>query len=152
MHFIIVGDAFPGNEHLVDELIHDINEMGLNTDVSYLGYRMDIPEVLHSLDIFVLPSILPDPLPTVILEAMAASKPVVATAHGGALEMVVAEKTGSIIPWDDEVEASKVLMKLVSDPGLRKKMGEEGRKRVFEKFSKESFESKYISLFEKIER
>ncbi|RZL52038.1 MAG: glycosyltransferase [Pedobacter sp.] len=73
--FVIAGDAYPGNEHLVDKLVNRIENENLKKAIHYIGYRTDIPNILNSLDVFVLPSTSPDPFPTVILEAMASSKP-----------------------------------------------------------------------------
>jgi glycosyltransferase involved in cell wall biosynthesis len=99
------------------------------------------------MDIFILPSILPDPFPTVILEAMAAEKPVVATAHGGALEMIASGKTGFHIPHNSAKEAAGVLEKLISDKGLIKRMGKEARKRVLKKFSLSAYDKKILDIF-----
>ena len=148
VHFVIVGDAYPGTEHLVTEMEEKIKNSGLQTQVSYLGFRRDIPEILNALDIFVLPSILPDPFPTVILEAMAAAKPVVATAHGGANEMIVEEETGFLVPWDNAEAAAKPISELVENNAMRKEMGEMGRSRVLDKFSPESFRRNFLRLFE----
>ncbi|MCL6258964.1 glycosyltransferase family 4 protein [Aquiflexum sp. TKW24L] len=148
IHFVIVGDAYPGTEILVAEMKEKIEKTGLQPHVSYLGFRKDIPEILKTLDIFVLPSILPDPFPTVILEAMASGKPVVATAHGGANEMVLEGETGFLIPWDDAESAAATISALVNDEVLRKEMGDKGRSRVLKKFSPEAFQKKFISLFE----
>ncbi len=138
--FVMVGDAFPGYEYLYDEIDALKKELGLEADVIDLGYRTDIPRILQTLDVFVLPSILPDPLPTVILEAMASGKPVVATAHGGALEMVVNGETGFHMPFDDPEAAAEILDTLVQDEVIRGKFGEAGRQRVQASFSLEQYE------------
>lgn len=148
IHFVLVGDAYPGTEHLVDEMKEKIQKTGLQDHVCYLGFRKDIPEILKALDIFVLPSILPDPFPTVILEAMASGKPVVATAHGGANEMILEGETGLLIPWDDAESAAASISALVKNEVLRKEMGEKGRSRVLDKFSPEAFQRNFIRLFE----
>jgi glycosyltransferase involved in cell wall biosynthesis len=147
VHFVVVGDAYPGTEHLVAEMEEKIEKSGLPSYVSYLGFRRDIPEILNSLDIFVLPSILPDPFPTVILEAMASGKPVIATAHGGAKEMILDGKSGYLIPWDDAKSAAATISALIKDEGLRKKMGGKSRSRVLETFSPEAFQRNFIKLF-----
>ncbi|MCS4435668.1 glycosyltransferase family 4 protein [Aquiflexum gelatinilyticum] len=148
VHFVIVGDAYPGTEHLVTEMEEKVKNSGLQTHVSYLGFRRDIPEILQAFDIFVLPSILPDPFPTVILEAMASGKPVVATAQGGAKEMIVKGETGFLIPWDNAGSASEAISDLVNKKEMREKMGEKGRSRVLEKFSPEAFKKNFQRLFE----
>jgi len=148
IHFLIVGDAYPGTEHFVTELLEKIEFLGLEGHITYLGYREDIPAILRSLDIFVLPSVQPDPLPTVILEAMASSKPVVATNHGGACEMIIPNQTGYLIPWDNVEVGAQFIGKLVSEEDQREEMGEKGKERVLDKFSQETFQRNFIRLFE----
>lgn len=150
VHFVVVGDAYPGTEHLVIEMKEKIEKSELQHHVSYLGFRRDIPEILNALDIFVLPSILPDPFPTVILEAMASGRPVIATAHGGAKEMILEGRTGYLIPWDDAESAARTISFLLENEPMRTEMGEKGRVRVLDKFSPEAFQSKFINLFENV--
>jgi glycosyltransferase involved in cell wall biosynthesis len=141
-HFILVGDPFPGYEPILEEIRNEIRDKGLESKVNYLGFRDDIPKVMAALDVFVLPSILPDSFPTVILEAMAAAKPVVATRSGGASEMVLEGETGFLIPISSVEKGVEALQKLIQDPDLRQKMGEAGRKRVLKEFGLEAFEEK----------
>lgn len=143
-HFVLVGDPFPGYEYILEEIREKIRSRKLETRVSYLGFRKDIPEVMASLDIFVLPSVLPDSFPTVILEAMAAGKPVIATKSGGASEMVLEGETGFLIPINEVSAGTKAISTLIENPSLRNSMGESGRQRVLENFSLESFEQKII--------
>ena len=147
LSFVVAGDAFPGSEHLVTEMQQKIKALGLEKQVHTLGFRTDVPEILASLDIFVLPSILPDPLPTVILEAMASGKPVVATARGGAREMVKDTETGYLIPWDDASNAAGMMLPLIEKKELRLEMGSKGRKRVLEYFSLEAFRRNMLQRF-----
>jgi glycosyltransferase involved in cell wall biosynthesis len=148
LHFVIVGDPYPGTEEYIDEMNQKIKNLGLVDQVSFLGFRKDIPTVLNSLDIFVLPSTLPDPFPTVILEAMASAKAVVATAHGGSLEMIQDGVTGYLIPWDNVEDSAKKLSCLIADNNLRSEMGKLGRERVLGNFSTQAFNSNFISLFD----
>lgn len=141
-HFVLVGDPFPGYEPILEEVKREIRDKRLENRVTYLGFREDIPEVMASLDIFVLPSILPDSFPTVILEAMAAGKPLVATRSGGASEMVVDGETGFLIPIGDEEQGTNALEKLLSDNSLRQEMGKKGQLRVLTTYSLEAFEEK----------
>ncbi len=142
VHFALVGDPFDGYENILDHILEKIKSSGLEHRVSYLGFRSDIPAVLQAFDIFVLPSILPDPLPTVVLEAMAAGKPVVATKPGGSEEMVVDSKTGFLIPMTSVSLGAEAIEKLISDPDLVKDFGISGQARVLTEFSLEAFEEK----------
>lgn len=140
VRFVLAGDTYPGYEYLQDELNEIIKAEGLGNVVFDLGFRSDIPNILKGLDIFVLPSISPDPLPTVVLEAMASGRPVIATSHGGALEMVDDFNTGILIPWDDSKIAADYISHLVRDQDARKKMGAAGEQRVLDLFSKKQYD------------
>lgn len=144
--FIMAGDAFPGNEHLVEELNANIKGLQLEQKVFNIGYRTDIVNILNALDIFVLPSIQPDPFPTVILEAMSAGKPVIATNHGGAPEMIEDGKSGLLIPVADAGKAAEKACLLIENELLRKEMGIKARERVQEVFSKEAFEKGILGV------
>lgn len=141
-HFVFVGDPFPGYEPILEELKKGIEEKGMGSRVSYLGFREDIPEIMAALDIFVLPSNLPDSFPTVILEAMASGKPVVATRSGGASEMILDGETGFLIPIGSIENGREALEKLILHPELRQSFGEAGRQRVLREYSLEAFEEK----------
>jgi glycosyltransferase involved in cell wall biosynthesis len=135
----MAGDAFPGYEYLYDAIHSLTQKLGLEDSVTNLGFRLDIPEILSGLDIFVLPSILPDPLPTTVLEGMAAVKPVVATRQGGATEMVIEGETGFLIPWENPQEAVLVFEKLIESAELREKLGKAGQQRVNDYFNEEKY-------------
>ncbi|MCW3088215.1 MAG: group 1 glycosyl transferase [Sediminibacterium sp.] len=148
LRFVMIGDAFPGYEYLYQELAILKQEENIEGVVHDLGYRTDVAELLQGFDILVLPSTQPDPFPTVVLEAMAAAKPVVATAHGGALEMVDNGSTGILIPPDNAYEAALCMEKLVTGAQERQRMGEAGRKKVLAVYSLAAFENKLIKILE----
>lgn len=145
--FVIAGDAYPGNEQLVDKMVDRIKIELPQQSIFYIGYRTDIPNILKSIDIFVLPSILPDPFPTVILEAMASAKPVVATNHGGALEMVAHMETGIIIPHDNAEKSANEILKLITSGEKISSMGKLGSERINKLFSLEKFRESILKLF-----
>jgi glycosyltransferase involved in cell wall biosynthesis len=149
IHFVMAGDAFPGYEYLYKELEQLITDKQVQQCMSTLGFRKDIPNILGALDLFVLPSILPDPLPTVVLEAMASSKAVVATSHGGALEMVIEGETGIFIPPDDITVSAQKISSLIASDKLTS-MGKKGRQRVLENFSYQKFEAELIERIKEV--
>ena len=150
LKFIMVGDAFSGYEYLYDEIKGRIKFHQLEEDVIDLGYREDIARILHDLDIFILPSIQPDPLPTTIIEAMSSGKPVIATNHGGAPEMLKEGETGFLIPWNNAVEAASKIDALIVDDSLRERMGDAGKLRVKEVFSLKKHEQEFLKLINAI--
>ncbi|MBD8488658.1 glycosyltransferase family 4 protein [Echinicola sp. CAU 1574] len=150
IHFVMVGDAFEGYEYLYDEIKNKIKSNGLEGKVTDLGYRTDVPEIMSGFDIFMLPSILPDPLPTTVLEAMAAGKPVIATNHGGAKEMVLERETGYLVPWDNVPQAASAFEQLIEDENLRITLGNAGQQRVIKDFSIEAYIKNMGEIFQSI--
>ncbi|OYZ00886.1 MAG: hypothetical protein B7Y37_08270 [Sphingobacteriia bacterium 28-36-52] len=146
----MVGDAFPGNEYLYGNINRLKTELNLVEAVSDLGYQTDIPAILAQLDIFVLPSILPDPFPTVVLEAMAAGKAIVATNHGGATEMIESGKEGLLIPWNNAKAAAAIMEPIINDAAQRKAMGIAAAKKVRAEFSLEAFEERIVQLLSNV--
>ncbi len=152
-HFVLVGDPFPGYEYIQDEIRFAIIEKGLSEKVIDLGFRTDIPKILAASDIFVLPSILPDSFPTVILEAMASGKPIVATRSGGASEMVLDGETGFLIPIGEVEKGVEGISKLIENEVMRLEMGKAGRFRVLKEYSLKAFEEKVkIHLWQHLRR
>jgi len=147
LKFVMVGDVFPGYEYLYDELEKTKIQLGISHLVVDLGYRRDIPQILSALDVFVLPSILPDPLATVVLEAMAAGKPVAATAHGGVVEIIQNNISGVLIPWNDAYKASEIIGRLIVDKPLRSTLGRNSVERVLTFFSQEAYFQNLEKIF-----
>ena len=146
--FLMVGDAFPGYEYLYDEINEKIKKLGLEEEVIQLRFRQDIPDIFAALDIFILPSILPDPFPTVILEAMHASKPIIATAQGGAMEMIENNSTGYHIPIEDADAAIEIILPILKNQNRREDFGVRGQQRVTQEFSVEKYAQKISSVLE----
>jgi len=144
--FVIAGDAYPGNEHLVDKLVTRIENENLKNAIYYIGYRTDIPNILNSLDVFVLPSTSPDPFPTVILEAMASSKPVIATGHGGACEMIADNETGLLIPFDNAQQSAGKILKLITNKKRLSEMGKLAKVRIETLFSLKMFTKSILNI------
>ncbi|EKB50806.1 glycosyltransferase family 4 protein [Cecembia lonarensis] len=140
--FLLVGDPYPGYENLLEEVGDFIQDNGLGKHVMDLGFRSDVPEILKCTNVFVLPSVLPDSFPTVVLEAMASALPVVATKSGGAVEMLEEGQSGYLIEIDDIVMGSQRINYLLSHPEAAKAMGKKGRDRVLNNFSYGQFAQK----------
>lgn len=140
--FVMVGDPYPGYESIAADIREFVKRNALEDSVFNLGYRSDIPCILAATDIFVLPSTLPDSFPTVILEAMAAGKPVVATKSGGAEEMVLDGETGFLFDIEDQETCREKISILVENSDLRAQLGKSGKNRVVVEYNLESFQDK----------
>ena len=146
---IIAGDSYPGYEHLQKRLVEKVEKHGLQYRVLFLGFINNIPNFLKYSDIFVLPSILPDPLPGVVLEAMAAKLPVISINHGGAIEMVIPDKTGILVPPNNKYELSKAIAKLILNDNLRKNMGLAGFKHLCNHYTLQKYNVNILKFYKK---
>jgi glycogen(starch) synthase len=117
-------------------LERQINRLGLTGRVRLLGYRTDVPSLIAACDVFVLPS-LSEPFGLVLLEAMSLSKPVVATAAGGALEIVVPKQTGLLVPPQQPEDLADAIHAVLSNPATANTMGRNGKRRFEEYFTAE---------------
>jgi sugar transferase (PEP-CTERM/EpsH1 system associated) len=138
---VIVGDG-PAKDKLEKQSVG----LGIDRNVLFLGPRLDIPELLKLFDIYVLPS-LSEGLPMVLLEAMAAGCPVIATNVGGVPTMIKHGENGSLIePKNHKVLASEII-RLLSDKKLRNRYSKNGLNLFREKFSADIMTRKYEQLY-----
>jgi glycosyltransferase involved in cell wall biosynthesis len=138
--FMIVGDG-----PLKDELTDQAKYLGLQSNLTFTGFRKDIPHLLKAMDIFTLMSLW-EGFGIVLIEAMACSLPVVATNVGPIPEVVIHNETGLLIEPEKPKEISKALIRMLENPQLIRQFGANGRKRVEAHFTAE----KMIENLEKI--
>lgn len=110
--------------------------LGLREEIEFVGFVADVTGFLASIDLFVLPSLF-EGLGVAALEAMAAGRPVVATEVGGLSELVEDRRTGLLVPPGDAHALARAIRELVSDDSLMLELGENGRRRVAERFTME---------------
>ncbi len=102
---------------------------------------------LNFFDIFVLPSTNPDPLPTVVLEAMSAGKPVIGYRHGGVKEMVIDEFNGLLVNVKNTKLLSEAICILSDDSDKRKLYGDRSLQRQRELYSISGFITNVEELY-----
>lgn len=133
---VLAGEEHDGNGSYPTALRKLIAENDLERDVTLLGFVPDVAALMRSLDVFVLPSHL-EALPVSVLEAMAAARPVVATAVGGVPELVVDGETGTLVPPRDPSRLADAIGELAVNPELRARFGRNARERVVQRFSEQ---------------
>ncbi len=148
--FVIVGDVVPGEEELRHRLQEMARRLGLEGKVVWAGYRKDAPQVMAALDVLVLASTSPEPFGRVIIEAMATAKPVIATAHGGPLEIVRDGETGFLVTPRDPQHMAEAMIRLGEDPELRRRMGEAGLERIYGVYTLEKHIVAFEQLYEEV--
>jgi len=142
VRFLIVGDG-PQKENLTKI----IQEKGLSETIFMLGHREDIPEIMASFNILVHPSFANEGVPQSIVQAMAMGVPVIASDIKSLSEVVTDGKTGLLSPRKDSGKLAKRIILLLKNKELMRKMGNNGRKFVVEKFSMERMISSIENLY-----
>jgi len=127
--FVIVGDG-----ELREMLERQIRDKHLERHIFLAGFRADARELTKGFDIFALSSIV-EGMCAALIDAMAASKPAVATDAGAVSEVMVDGDTGFLVPPRDHVEMAARLVTLLKDAGLRSRMGGAALARVREMFT-----------------
>jgi glycosyltransferase involved in cell wall biosynthesis len=133
VQYVIIGGEIEGNTEYAKNLYELAVNLKLDGIVHFAGWRYgpeDMPHVYAAMDVLVLASTSPEPFGLVILEAMAAAKPVIATNHGGPKEICADGETAVLIPPGDPEKLADAILLLIQNPTIARKMGEAGRKRV----------------------
>ena len=147
----LAGGVFPGEEWRLDELDKRIASSSVVSQIHRIDYYDKTSELYNMFDIFVLPSIKPDSLPTVVLEAMACSKPVVGYNNGGIAEMVVDDKSGCLVKPNSPQELSNAISLLLDSSEKREKFGRVGYQRQKELFSLESYIKNFSEFYDNLQ-
>jgi len=139
--------AMIGDGALRDPVRSLLDGAGLSEIAWLPGDREDVPELLQSMDIFVLPS-LAEGISNTILEAMASGLPVVATDVGGNSELVEPDKTGFLVPRSNPVALAHAIKHYIDDPDLRRLHGERARRRCEDEFSIDTMVLRYQEVYD----
>jgi glycosyltransferase involved in cell wall biosynthesis len=138
-----------GEGELRDDLTRLIHELGLERHVLLPGFRPDVLSLLKTFDVFVMPSIT-EGLGTSILDAMACSRPVVASAVGGIPEVVETEVTGVLVPPRDATALGAAIVRLLRDPAHASHLARAGRARVEARFTADRMVLETLAVYERL--
>ena len=148
--FRVVGSPLFG-EHEYEQSLHALaRELGIASQVEFLGFREDVPAVLAETDVVVHASTLGEPFGQVVIEGMAAGKPVIATDGGALPEIVEDGKTGLLVPMDDAPALAAAVTRLLNDPALARSLGRAGQQRVQDRFTIRHTVAKVEALYEQM--
>lgn len=142
--FVLAGDG-----PLRAELEAEARDLGVAGRCVFLGQRADVPALLATADLFVLPSLF-EGLPVSVLEAMAAERPVVATAIGGTDEAITTEESGLLVPPRDPAALASAIRRLQADPAFARQLGVAARARVERAFSSEATAREVMRVYDEV--
>ena len=144
VHALFIGDGA-----LKAELQAQVNRLNLGEHIHFLGSRHDVPELLAASDLFVLPSLW-EGLSIALLEAMAASKPIVGTAVSGTTQVMIPDKTGLIVPPGDSQALANAITDLLSDPVRAQAMGEAAYQHVEDCYGAQKQADEHLALYQRL--
>jgi len=138
---LLVGDG-----PLRQDLEQQVQDAGLQERVMFLGVRSDVPDILRAVDVFTLSSV-SEAASITLLEAMAASRPVVVTAVGGNVEQVRDGLEGLLVPRGDHDRLAGSLIRVLSNPALAQQLGQSGLARVHDHYQLDATIARYGALY-----
>ncbi len=145
----IVGEGWRG--HDFEQRLRDRVESGpLKGRVIFAGFRPDVPALLQSVDALAHTSVEPEPFGRVIVEAMAARLPIVATAAGAVPEILEHERTGLLVPSGDAESLAQALRRLVSDPDMARRLAAAARQEVEARFTVQRYVAGVQAVYEEL--
>jgi glycosyltransferase involved in cell wall biosynthesis len=113
---ILVGDALFGEQDYVQQLHQQVTDLGLTQRVQFLGFRSDIPQLMAACDVVAHTSTAAEPFGRVIVEAMLCGRPAIASAAGGAIELIEPGKSGWVTPPGDERKLAAAIQNCLEQP------------------------------------
>jgi L-malate glycosyltransferase len=139
-----------GEGRLQEDLRRQVQALGLQDTVRFLGTRRDLPEIYRALDLFVQASLW-EGLPLALLKAMGAGLPVVATRVSGSMEAVLDGVNGRLVAAGNSQALAQAILELARHPLERQRLGEAARQTVKDRYSLEAMlrrlEELYLELY-----
>jgi glycosyltransferase involved in cell wall biosynthesis len=123
------------NRRYLGKLHRMVKSLGLKDKIIFTGYREDVPRLISALDVVVHASSKPEPFGIVVIEGMAACKPVIATAAGGVLDIIEDGVNGLLVPCKDTKAMAQAILKIISDRHKADQIGLAAREHVRKKFA-----------------
>lgn len=146
--FFIVGSALFGEAEYEREVRSLTESLGISNLVTFTGFRSDVQNAIADMDLIVHASTTGEPFGQVIIEGMAAGKPVIATNGGGVPEIVEDGKTGILVPMGDVQAMADAISRVLADPALAATMGARGQERVRDHFTIEKKARKVEAVYQ----
>ena len=129
------NESIDRNREYLNKLHSMVSSLDLQDKIIFTGFRDDVPRLMAALDVVVLATSTREPFGLVVIEGMAAGKPVVATAAGGVLDIIEDGVNGSLVPCKDSKAMAQAILNIIFDKDKADKMGLLARQRVAEKFT-----------------
>jgi glycosyltransferase involved in cell wall biosynthesis len=148
LNCILVGRPDAGSFDSIDpKTLEQWRKEGL---VDWVGWEHEIASWYQRANLVVAPTTYGEGVPTVLLEAAASGRAIIATDHPGCAAVVKDGENGLLIPKGDSQALADAIVRLLSNPALRSQMGKAGRELIKQKFSVEAINQSTLSAYEKV--
>lgn len=147
---LFVGDALFGEQAYVDRLHQQVNELGLQNRVFFLGFRSDVPQLMSACNLIAHTSTAPEPFGRVIVEGMLCNRPVIASAAGGAVELVSHDQTGWLCPTNDSEKLAALINACYENPDRAATIANQAKNQASHQFNLESMHQQIAQLLDRI--
>jgi glycosyltransferase involved in cell wall biosynthesis len=145
--FVLVGGVDEGNPASIDR--KTLEKWHADQVVEWLGFREDMPILYSSCSIFTFPTMYGEGVPTVLLEASACSRPLIATDVPGCRDVVTHGINGLLVPPQDPQALADAIETLLADPERCAEMGKAGRQLALDKFSLDKIIDQTLMVYQK---
>jgi len=132
------------------ELRRLVEQTNIKDRIIFSGHVTDMAKAYNALDVVISASTSPEPLGTMIIEAMAMARPLLAPAHGGAVEMIEDGKTGLLFEPGNADDLTRKIKLLYRDASLRKNIGDSARTHALQTFAIEEHVRKIEAVYERL--
>ncbi|MBR9831430.1 glycosyltransferase family 4 protein [bacterium] len=146
VQFTLMGGAVPGQEESLQELEKAIEKAGLKDIVIIKEFAPNITLAMEDADICLVPSMMKDPFPTTVLEAMSAGRPVIATNHGGAKEAIADSNGGLLVDPGKPSQLADSILQLIKGKATLPAMGRSAQKKYLSAFTKTHFNENWAEF------
>lgn len=143
----VVGDAPAHKSHVRAELEQLARSLQVEGAIEWLGTRHDVPEVLRSLDVVIVPSVYPESFGRAVIEAQAVGVPVVASRVGALPDIIEEGQTGLLVEPGNHTALAAAIERLLSDDVLRRHLSQTARVRVEQRFGLEQMIDGYEAVY-----
>ena len=147
VHILLAGERDPGNRDSVTS--GDLQQWSEEGSIKYIGYRDDVPALLATSDVVVLPTYYPEGIPRVLIEAAAMSRPIVSTTIPGVAEIVEDGVNGTLVPPRVATALAEAIEVLLDDPQLREQYGAAGRLKAERKYDDREVARRYVEEYQR---
>ncbi|MFP3186298.1 MAG: glycosyltransferase family 4 protein, partial [Paraburkholderia sp.] len=139
LHLVLVGSALFGEEAYAESLREQAARLGVGERLQFAGFRDDMPAWMKAVDVILHTSTEPEPFGRVIIEGMAAGRPVIAAAAGGVKEIVRHRKNGWLVPPGNVEALTEAIDILHAAPELAQRIADQALIDVSRHFSVEAY-------------